>query len=57
MKKMNNRIDAPAPMATKEVAFKVAASFLYLAAWCFRFCDFVSNSEKETNVRKLKKIY
>ena len=50
MKKMNNRIDAPAPMATSEVAFNFAASFLYWSEWNFRFCAFVSNSEREKEI-------
>ena len=36
----------PAPMAIQDVAFNKAASFLYLLEWCFRFCAFVSSSEK-----------
>ena len=54
MKKMNNRIDAPAPMATSEVAFSFAASFLYWSEWNFRFCAFVSNSERKKEIEILK---
>ena len=50
MKKMNNRIDALAPMATCEVVFNFAESCLYLLEWCFRFCAFVSNSEREKEI-------
>ena len=46
MKKINKIIDAPAPIATREVAFNVAAFFLYLSEWCFKFCAFVSSSER-----------
>ena len=36
-KNTKNKTKVPAPIAIQEVAFKSAASFLYLSEWNFRF--------------------
>ena len=45
-KNTKNKTKVPAPMAIQEVAFKSAASFLYLSEWNFRFWALESSSEK-----------
>ena len=54
-KNTKNKTKVPAPMAIQEVAFKSAASFLYLSEWNFRFWALESSSAK-INVKKINKL-